>query len=264
MNTFSRSLLAETYKLKRTPILWIALIGGLFAASLIFLIYYFQVEELLDPGVNPWTKYTGFSLTITATLLLIPFVVLLTSSIVYPEHQGHTWKYLYTLPLQKAQFYCSKLVMVLGLVMITYLIFLLSTLLGGMILGNLQPAYGFQDYTAGGWAFLQQIMHVYIGIAGIVALHYWLSLRWRSFIPPVGIGLLAFVVAMIIAGKTDWGLYFPYCYPILQGQLALAETPERLNIVFWGGLSNIEWYSLGYFVLFTGLGYWEETRKSVK
>ena len=44
----------------------------------------------------------------------------------------------------------------------------------------------------------------------------------------------------------------------------LAETPEALNITFWGGLSNIEWYSLGYFVLFTGLGFWEETHKSVR
>jgi hypothetical protein len=65
----------------------------------------------------------------------------------------------------------------------------------------------------------------------------WISLRWRSFIPGLAIGVVALVVNIIIlpAGMFAANL-FPWCLPAV----AMApHSPHRVLGVAWGLLGGV-------------------------
>lgn len=267
MNTvyqFSRSLAAEGIKLKHTPSLWVTLIGGLFVAGLIFIVYLFQVEELNKPDVNPWDTYFQLSFMMVSLLLLTPFVILLAGAIVYPEHQANSRKYLYTLPLPKGYFYYAKLFLLTLLIILTFVLFFCGVVLGGYLLGWIRPVYGFHEYSPRLIDFPIKLGHSFVAALGVAGIQYWLSVRWSNFILPVGAGLLGYIIAMglTLSGKYDLAVYCPYAYPAIIAQGHEFEN-SITGLVFYQWLSNVEWYSLLCFLVFTTLGYYEEASREV-
>jgi hypothetical protein len=80
----------------------------------------------------------------------------------------------------------------------------------------------------------------------MVALQYLVSLQAKNFLVPVGIGL-ALVVGGLIA------LSWKYIYMIPSAYTAVYFLQMKDNSI---PLHNIQLWSVGYFVLFTFLGYW--------
>ncbi|MBK7871227.1 MAG: ABC transporter permease [Saprospiraceae bacterium] len=269
MNTaisyFSRSIVAETFKLKRTPLLWIALIGGIFVSGFVFLIYVFSVENLGNVKGNPWNLYFRFGFTMISLLFAMPYIVLVTSSITYFEHNSNTWKFLYTLPLQKGNFYFSKLFVVISLIAVTYIVYFISLFITGYLLDFIRPVYGFQKTAPDFVWFISTLGHSYLSLLGITSLHYWMSIRWKNFILPMSIGLLGFIIAVFIllAKKYDMAIYFPYAYAGLVG-LELGPHNEPTGMLQFWKLTSAEWLSLACFVVFTFVGFWEEKKSNVK
>ncbi len=259
-----RCLSADTIKLKKTPIFWIALLGGLFVTGLVFLIHYFSVEEINKPNTNPWFFYGQFGVTFVSILLVVPFVVLVTSSVMFTEHRSDSAKYLYVLPLPKSHFYFSKLIIVLGIIALTYLIFFCGHLLSGWILGFLRPEYEFHAYPPRAGSFARLVGHSYLSVLGVAGLHYWFSVRWKSYIVPVGIGLCGYIIAVMfsLTQRFDLAKGFPYAYPAMIGNEM--GVNESAGLIQMGWLTDVEWYSIGFLVLFAVAGFIEESRKNVK
>ncbi len=265
LSQFSRSITAETYKLKRTPLLWITLIGGLFVAAFIFLIFFLKWKELATPDRNPWIIYYQFGYVMISMLLAVPFAILVTSSLLHFEHHSDTWKYLYTLPLPKFNFYFSKLLVALLLIALAYTTFFFSILATAYLLDVFHPTYQFRAYFPEVAMYLRTIGHVFIAMLGVVGLHYWFSLRWKKFIAPVGIGLLGFIIAIFLffTKRFDLALYWPYAYPGLMG-FEFGPEGETTGLSYFAGLTSAECWSVSCFILFTGLGFYEEKVKNVK
>lgn len=260
---FYRSLNAEFLKLRGTPMLWLTLAGGIFIAGFLFLIYAFNAEKFTSKPVNPWIMYWDVSFMLTAILVLVPFVILIASAIVYPEHDMNTWKYVYTLPLKKYNFYFSKLLVILILIGLTFLVFFTALIIGAYLLNLLFPAYQFDQYPTGIPDFTARLGHAYLSILGIVAIHYWFSIRWKSFILPIGIGLLGFIIAiflMFFAQRYDLATFIPYAYPLMAG----AEFgTESIGLDRVGWFLPVEFYSIAWFIVFSILGFYEENRRNV-
>jgi hypothetical protein len=88
----------------------------------------------------------------------------------------------------------------------------------------------------------------YISILGISAIQFWLSLRFKSFIGSVGIGLVLLIGSMIATGLQWEHVYkIPYAHPILTLMSMKGKGPLVLE--------NHELNSIGYFVFFTVLGF---------
>jgi hypothetical protein len=262
---FTRSVAAEAFKLKRTPLLWIAIIGGVFVVAFVFLIFIFNVEELSKSKENPWNMYFQIGFSMISLLLAVPYAILVTSSITYFEHHSNAWKYLYTLPLQKGNFYFSKLLLTTGLIALTYTVFLVCLLFTGYLLGFIHPSYQFQHQTLDFGHFLRTLGHSFLSILGITALHYWMSIRWKNFITPIGIGLLGFIIALflLLAHKFEFALYLPYAYPGIIGyEMGIENLPTGIGQM--GGLLYSEWLSIACFIVFSLIGFWEETTHDVK
>lgn len=244
--------------------MWLVLFGGIFIAGFIFLLHFFNVDRFTEKAHDPWGLYFELSFMMVAMLFLIPFVVLIASSVVYPEHNGNAWKHLYALPLKKGNFYFSKLLTILVLIALTYLIFFVFGLIAAYVLDLIFPAFGFRKYPPAIGNYSMRLLHSYLAVVGIVGLHYWLSVRWSSFILPIGIGLLGFIVAIFlifIGNRFDLATYLPYTYPMVVGA-ELGTKPMGLER--FAGLLTVEWLSIGLLILFSLIGFYEEKTKNVK
>lgn len=257
ISAIPRSVLAEIYKLKRTAILWLALIGGTMVTALIFFVFLFEGAGIVESGMNPWDKYFNVSFSVVTSLALIPFVVLVTSSTMNYEHRSSSWKQLYTLPLSRGTFFFSKGITILGLLLVTYTVFFLSIIPSGYLLGKISPDYGFLEATPNIGALLNLLLHSFIAILGVTAFQYWLCYQWKNFLAPVGIGFLGFVIGPNILGKPKIAAFIPHSHPAGFASEAAIMGKD----LEW--LSNPEWYSLAFFVIFVSLGYIQETRRNV-
>ena len=264
-STFSRAIAAEFFKIKRTPILWISLVGGVFVCGLIFLLHLLNADDFAKEGQNPWILYFDVGFMITSTILLVPYIVLTTSSLTHFEHQSSAWKYLYSLPQSKANVYFSKLLLAVLLVIGTYMIYFFTVWLSAYVVDWIQPVYGFRSYVPDKLDWLNRLTHSFLSTLGIVGLHYWMSIRWKNFIIPVGIGLLGFVMAMIclMTQKYDYAAWIPYAYPGMIGA-EMGVTGETVGFERIGWFYRIEIVSIISFAVFVLLGFWEEKRSNVK
>jgi len=188
ISTFYRSFNAEILKIKRTPILYISLVGGVFVCGIIFMLHLLNPDNFAKEGENPWILYFDVGFMITSMVLLIPYVVLTMSSLTHFEHESSAWKYLYSLPLPKANVYYSKLLLAILLIISTYLIYFLVVWLSAYLVDWIHTIYGFKNYTPMFSEWLTRLTHSFLSILGIAGLHYWMSTHWK-----ISLRLLALV-----------------------------------------------------------------------
>ncbi len=259
------SIHAELLKLKRTPILWISLIGGLFTTVMVFIIFLAKYEALSDPEYNSWIVYYHFGYVMITMLLAIPYVILLNGSLFHYEHVSSSWKYLYSLPVTKQNIYLSKLLISIALLVLTHLLFVCSVIISGYVLEIFRPSYQFIERVPPIGMYVKTSGHSILSLLGIVAIQFWLSLRWKNFIIPIAIGMSGFIIALFLlfVKRMDLAAYWPYAYPGLIG-FEYGPDGDPTGLTYWGGITNVEWISLGCLVFFGFVGYWEEAKSNVK
>ncbi|MEM1324974.1 MAG: ABC transporter permease [Bacteroidota bacterium] len=267
ISIFYHSFQAELLKIQRTPILYIALIGGVFITGLIFIMHLFNAEGLIEPGRDPWMMYFDMGYAITCMALLVPYIVILMSSMAYLEHNASAWKYVYSLPIAKSNIYFSKLALALLLIVATYIIYFLSVWGTPYIVDLIHPEYGFRAATPelGNW--IRRLVRSFLCILAVVGLQYWVSIRWQSFIIPIGIGLLGFIVAIIcvLTGKYDYALWIPHAYASLMAlEIGITEESDIVGLTKIGWFYRVELLSMALFVIFVALGYIEQMKQNVK
>jgi hypothetical protein len=246
-----RALAADVFKLKRTAALWLALGSGALPVVLTFFIFYFKGQHLLKPGENPWPSYVLSSWQTACALLLPLFVVLLTSLVLHVENKANAWKHVYAQPVGRGAVFGSKLLVLLGLNLVAQVLYVLTLLLSGHLLGLLRPELLFQANAAPVAAVGLLLIRTYVATLGLLALQYVAALWWRSFVLPVGLGMAATIAAMTLLRweHIDW---VPYAAPLL----ALRQgAPQSELLTSWQPLASSEWLSLGWFGLTLVVGY---------
>jgi ABC-2 type transport system permease protein len=69
----------------------------------------------------------------------------------------------------------------------------------------------------------------------LVAVQLWAALRFRSFVPPLVLGIGGTFVAVVATGSS-WGPYFPWLIPTNQLASDPANAQLALNVGIIGGL----------------------------
>jgi hypothetical protein len=260
--TFYNSIKAEIQKTRNTPILWISIGSAMFLALFVFLSFALDTrDQVMHIGNNPWERYIRMSMHLMA-IFILPIVILLASSIAQTEHRNNMWKQLYSLPVQRQTIFLSKLLLQLLAISSFFIVFMFLGLIGGYILGRIEPLYEFSYYGPALLLWLSALSRTFLAALGILAFQYWISVRWQNFIIPIGIGLVGFILMLVMMNNSPWIVYVPFGYPslILLRYGFNADVTGLEQIAF---LYNVEWYSLLCFLVFTGLGLWEEKRKEI-
>jgi hypothetical protein len=212
MATFVINTRVELWKCRKTAAYWITIIGSAFI-PLIELIMYLARPDIFikELGPNPWKGHILNAMQPTAAFLVPLYTILVTSLVVQIEYRNNTWKQVYASPRSFADIYFSKFLVVHLLIISCFLLFNMFLVLSGYITNIFRPGYTFLT-TEVPWDLLfTMTARLYISILAMSAIQYWISLRLRNYIAPVGIGL-ALVITGIMIMQWDKIVYYPYAY----------------------------------------------------
>ncbi|WP_442267510.1 ABC transporter permease [Tenacibaculum sp. ZS6-P6] len=250
INYFISGVKNELIKLKNTSGFWLSLICALLLPLVFFILYLLKHEKfIVGDEINPWLEFIK-NQEDSLSLLTSIYTIVIISLIVQIEHKSSTFKYLFTLPIPKWSIYFGKLLLIILLLLAIYLLFYISIIISGNLLGLIYSDLNFNSFSPDYSLIFKNISKSFIPFLGLVGIQYWLSFRIKNFIIPISIGLLLLVVGIVlITQKVSFTQYYAYAYNII------GQNPNY---------NNISLYSLLYLILFSTLGYIDIRRLNIK
>ncbi|MEL7221082.1 MAG: hypothetical protein AAGJ93_07165, partial [Bacteroidota bacterium] len=166
-------------------------------------------------------------------------------------------------PYHRGQLFFAKLFAIIILLLISIALMLLAIILSAYWLDFFRPEYEFTYYSPDIFSMIDTLSHCAIACLGIVGWQYLLSLRFKNFLFPLGIGILGYITSLIISlTSSSIAPYVPYAYPMLVKDFNMFKN-EFIVEDYFLGLNNIESYSLLWFFACTLLALVYESRKNV-
>lgn len=214
MRDLLRSLAAELLKIRRTRALLIALVAPYLVALMPFVVALSQGGALVRrPAFSPWIWFADSAFS-TWTLILFPlFLSLETALLAAMEHRSSGFKHLFALPVRRGTVYTAKQIAVALLTAASLLLLVLGLAVAGLALRGLRPGLGFEDPVPLG-DLLMGAGRIFAASGLILAIHTWMSLRFRSFAPVLSLGILAMVVTVALnSGEAEVWPWFPWSLP---------------------------------------------------
>jgi len=254
----TQALRAEILKSRNSFAVWLSVAGTIANVLIFFTLTLFDAALPVSP--HPWRHfiirfYEGISF-----MMLPLYVVILASLVTFMEHRSNTWRQLYALPVSRWQYYWSKQLFIVLLFVGAHLLFIAGMLGSGLLLGLLRPGTGSLGSPLPVTEILSLAWQTFVSVLGMMAWQYWISLRFQPFIIPLTIGIIGFVVVSLMGPAWPGNYFIPYAYPVQYMPHHLGETEVHV----FCGRPVIEWLSLGYFALFTFLGYRHTRRLDVR
>ena len=248
---FLDSFQSEWLKKKRSLGSWLIVVGSLFTPSIMIiarLVHHDRLPALCAAG-SFWTSIWKSSWESMAIFFLPMAVILVTTLVTQIEYRNNAWKQVHALPLSPATLFFSKLSVILVLLLQFFVLFDL-----GVYFAAVAPCLvvGHVPYPSAPLplrAFLADTGNYMIACMPIVGAQYLLSLRFKNFLVPVGVGFMTWVGALA-ALSWKFGIVVPYAYTMLH---YLRDDPKgRITVPS----SQLHWLSIGYTLIFTMAGYW--------
>lgn len=222
------ALQAEVTKLRRS----LALLLCIAAPSMVALLSAVMLMERKKAA--EWSMFAAESAALWSFFMLPMTVTALTVLVAQVDHGPKAWNHLLALPVARWRFYAAKALVVIGLVAAMSAALLLMLPLAGAAAELL--ASGQQLKGSYGWTDTATLLGtMFKGSLLLIAIQLWVALRFRSFVPPLVVGIGGTFVA-VAATASKQGAFFPWLIPTN----ALATDPERaataIQIGLYGGL----------------------------
>jgi hypothetical protein len=267
MKGFILSFRSEFYKTRKTMGFWSAVLLPLLLCLLLFVGFFVKSENLTNiPGMVLWLQFAGAILGIMGLLLLPMLIIFIAYAVNNIEHSADTWKSLFSLPISKLSVYSAKYFYALFLVFLCLALFVLFTLGFGNLLSVLKPGLKFNEYSVAG-LLTKLYFKFFLAALGILSIQFLLSLLFKDFLKPMGIGFICTITGSILASK-DWeyAYLFPYSHPMmamkaLQQVKGKAPGMPQMTIELF---TKETWVSLAIALVVFVIGYFIVLRKSVK
>jgi lantibiotic transport system permease protein len=245
---FILSTQSELLKTKRTASFWLSIIGAAFIPTLLFIILMNDPSAPKNLAKDPWNTFLSMGWQMLSVFLLPMYIILVSTLVTQIEFKNNTWKQVFASPQPLSNIFFSKFLTIHLMIIFSFLLFNGLMILLPVLANLFNPKYTFLDRSVDWKMLLLLNLKTYISILGISAIQYGLSLRFKNFIAPVGIGLML-VIASIVALNLHWEHIdkYPYAFPILT-----FDTLKKGSRPF---IENHEWNSIGYFIVATLLGF---------
>lgn len=251
MNTFIRSFRSEWLKTRHTAASWLVIIGGFFMPLIFTLIQIIKPKSFSTMvfGADFWDVMLVRAWEFTS-ILLMPFgVILATSLIAQIEFKNNTWKQVCTTPQSMTTIFGAKLSVILLMLAQYFVYFNLGLWLSPYIASLFNSALPLPESFLPPLRYAQESWAFFIVYLPIIALQYFISLRFGNFLVSIASGL-GLVIMSIFLFKWEYGYLVPYTYSIyhflvMSGQ---GNVPGHVNIY---ALSFIFFFALSALALFS-------------
>lgn len=247
--SFIISTKAELIKTKRSASFWLSLIGSAVIPLIFFLMYVIEPKNSDRFQDKPWELHFTQGWQAFAAFLLPMFVILICSLIPQLEYKNNTWKQVFASPQSIGNIFFSKYVSIVIMILFLFLMFNLFMLLSGIVPNLFYSKYAFLKNSIDWGGLLKLNFKTFVALLGIISIQYWISLRFRNFIIPIGIGLGLLVISMILIPWTHVDKV-PFAFPLLTFISSTSKTELTGPL-----LKNHELNSIGYFIFFTLLAF---------
>ncbi len=236
---------AELKKTKGSASFWLSVLGAGVLPLIFFLAYIIKPEKSYSQGwdrhfMQGWQGFNAF--------LLPMFVILVCSLIPQIEFKNNTWKQVFASPQSIGSIFFSKWLTILIMILFLFLLFNIFLVLSAVVPNLFFNKFKFLETTINWEELLRLNFKTFVSLLGIIAIQYWVSLRFRNFIVPIGIGL-GLLIASLMIYQFGWEHVYkvPYALPVL--------TMEGVRKTGGPLLQNHELNSVGYFIFFTLLAF---------
>lgn len=195
-----------------------------------------------------WESTFNQNWQVMAFFLLPMGVILATSLITQLEYRNNTWKQLHATPQPFFIIFFSKLSVIILMLLQFFVLFnagiYLSAAIPSWLLKDVSLPAGIFPYRF----YIENNTNFFMDSLPILAIQYLISLQFKNFLVPLGVGIALLVVATF-AVNWQYGYIIPYTYS-LYNFLAMSAVKERPVFPV-----NIQLVSFGYFVLATIASY---------
>ena len=251
MATFLINTKTELWKCRKTAAYWITIIGSAFIPLFLTIAYIAAPADFVgDLGKTPWENHVKMTWQSAAALYFPFYVIIVTSLVVQIEYRNNTWKQVYASPRSYADIFFSKFCIIHLLILSSFLLFNIFVLSGGIIANTFRSRYTFFDTPVPWEKILRFTAKQYIAVLAMTSIQYWLSLRLRNYIAPLGIGLALIIIGIVFLGWSKI-IYYPYAY----SAVTFFKTKQS------NGLANHEVYSLIWFVVILALAFRDTAKR---
>lgn len=251
---FQTTLRAEFLKTKRTSLTYFTLLAAVFVPTIMLL-------DNLDgtPSKNlkadPFWAFYSEGWMYIAFLILPMFIVLISTLLLQIEHKNNAWKQVLASPQQFYTLLVSKFIILQAFIIGMLLAHNLLMLASAVTIDFLNPDFHILNNLD-----LEKLLLVngrtYFAALGMSGFQFWLALRFRNFIAPLGCGLLLCIMSPLMAFEFNLESIldkFPFAFSVL------------VNIPKFKAVSvGIQWLSVGYMLAFLAIALLEFNWKKVK
>ncbi|MCP3064192.1 ABC transporter permease [Myxococcus sp. K38C18041901] len=247
---FFFSLQSEWLKQRKSLASWMVLLGAFFTPAIVVVVRLLHHEALpaLYAKEDFWSALWKSSWESAAIFYLPIGGILATTLIAQIEYKNNAWKLVHALPLSLATLYFSKLAIVLLMLGQFFVLFNVGIYLSAVLPPLLVSGVPFPKGPVPHARFLWDNGWFFLDCLPIVALQYAISLRFRNFLTPVGIGFMLWV-GTLAALSWRWNFVIPYSYTMIEYLSAWSSAKVATPAV------DIHVMALGYSLLFTLVGY---------
>lgn len=236
---FFANTTAEFIKTKRSFALWLTILAALFIPAINVVILLERPDMLLAKfEQTPWLTFFRFNWKNVAAVILPMYIILITNLIVQIEFRNNTWKQVYASPRSFADIFFSKLVVIQVLVPFYMLCFDGFVVLAGLLVHSVNPAYRLTASNIDWDSLLLISGRVYLGCLAVSVIQYWLSLRFRNFVIPLGLGLGLWITGIVLM---DWDkiIYYPYVYSTFMFFIDFDKEPQQLVVLVTSSIAAL-------------------------
>lgn len=250
MNAFFNSLQCEWIKRRRSLASLLVLTGAFFIPTVIIAVRLFHTDALARhyASADFWQKLWQNSWESMALFLIPLGIIMATSLIAQIEFKNNAWKQLHTTPLSLTTIFFSKYLIILFMVFVFFILFNVGIYLSAIVPYLLVSGTPYPKAPIPFAYFMKENALFFIDFLPIVALQYLLSLKFRNFLIPFGAG---FLMWMLSIGSLVWK--YNYILPYTYGMINYIKDQKGGKAVI--PEVNIHLFAIGYFILFTVIGY---------
>lgn len=242
------SLRSELMKSKRTSSFYLCLL----AASIVPVLYFF--DTFTDGGSlerlkgDPWNHYLRPCWQGMTFLILPMFTILVNTLVPQVEFRNNTWKQALASPQPLWQLFLSKFLLIQGLILLCLLLFDVLILGSLYIVAVFRPEAGFAQHSLDWGTFLLSNGKAYGSLLALSAVQYWMGIRFRNFILPVGLGFSLWFIGGLVGLElqSPYIEYYPHAFSIL---IVYPKFEHLVDVLLWR--------SLILCLVILGLAYWD-------
>lgn len=248
--SFINSFQSEWLKKKRSLASWMVLVGAFFIPSVILTARMGRSQRLpaLYAADDFWNALWKQSWESMATFFLPMGIILATALVTQLEYKNNAWKQLHTTPQRFSTIFFAKLTVTLIMLAGLFILFNFGIYLSAMIPLLLFKTISYPAASIPFSFFLNENIKLFIDCLPILALQYLISLQFKNFLVPVGVGFLIWILSI---GMLSWEYshFLPYSHSALDHFISSGQLTGRQFPI------SLQWIAAGYFTVFTIAGY---------